>query len=206
MVKEVDMTDGKEGPRNYIEGVHPKTGEVLRVAVVGNFPYKDPKTNHFIVDDSGNIILPGRVRERHVRLDSKRQEVPDPRPMSSAVAFAADVSPEEEVRRLIASADARMQANYARADESDQEFYDDDEFDTPEEGGVDNLTSPFEFVRDAVAGCEVPRPIAGTIKPQAKPATDVKDASPLPPKGKAEKPSKKASNADSNVPPDDGED
>lgn len=179
--------------KNYIEGIHPTTGEILKVSVTGNFPFKDPVTNEFIVDEAGQIILPGRERERFARLDASRQEISDPRPMSSAVAFAPDVTPEQEVLRLIASSDARMLANYERASQSDQEFFDDDDFSVPEEGGVDNMTSPFEFVRDLVAGKEVPRALKGSFIRTEAPVPEAKEAPPLPPSGKAAKRSKKAS-------------
>lgn len=177
----------------YVEGINPKTGEILKVAVTGNFPFKDPITNHFIVDDSGVVAIPGRERERFARLDASRHEIIDPRPMSAAIAFAPDVSPEEEVRRLIAAADRQVAANYARAEESDLEFYDDDDFETPEEGGIDNAKSPFEFVRDLVANRDVPRALQGYFKqPEtAVPAPDV--AEPLPPTGKAAKRAPKVS-------------
>lgn len=180
----------------YVEGVNPNTGEILKVEVKGNFPFKNPETNEFIIDNAGQVITPGRERERFARLDSQRREIPDPRPMSSAVAFAFDVTPEEEVRRLIASADRRVLENYARADASDVDFYDDD-FEVPEEGGVDNAQSPFEFVRDLVAGQDVPRGLKGMFKPSIEADSDGDVAEPLPPKGKAAKRAVKPSNDDS---------
>lgn len=194
---------------NFVEGIHPVTGEILKVQVNGNFPFKNPETNEFIVDAAGAVVVPGRERERFARLDSQRREVPDPRPMSSAVAFAFDITPEEEVRRLIASSQARIDANYARAEESDVEFYDDDDLDfgSADHGGVDNMTSPFEFVRDAVMGDEVPRGLLGMFKRKETDVSDVeRPESDLPPvKGiKAPKkptslPAKEESSADDSL-------
>lgn len=169
----------------YVEGVNPTTGEILKVEVTGNFPFKDPVTNEFIIDKNGQVVTPGRERERFARLDSQRREVPDPRPMASAVAFAFDVTPEEEVRRLIASADRRVLENYAKADASGMDFFDDD-FETDDNNGIDDARSPFEFVRDLVSGVDVPRPLVGafesdgTIKGSNKPVKKGKAPSAIP--------------------------
>lgn len=184
---------------NRICGYHPETGEELTISVKGNFPFKDPETNKFIVDKQGKVVTPGRERERYARLDQFRAEVPDPRPMASAVAFAYDVSPEEEVKRLLAQADARIAANYLKAEESETEFYDDD-FDVPEDNTVDNLKSPFEFVRDLVADADVPRALVGAFRNSPECPPEPKAAEPLTTPAKPLKPSKKGSNKEPELP------
>lgn len=158
---------------------------------IGNFP---------VITDDGEVKEPlPRYRARNEFLDDLGAEIPDPRPMSSAVAFAADITPEEEVRRLIASADARVLANYARAEESDVDFYDDD-FAVPVPNGVDNISSPFEMVHDDVYGGEVPRGIKGIFKRKEKSVEEALEPSAIPPSKKAPKPSDKLPVDD--LPPD----
>lgn len=150
-----------------VQGIHPQTGEILEVSVKGNFPLKDPDTNQFILDSDGQVVFPDRVRERDIRLDDQRREIMDPRPMSSAVAFEQPISVEEQVRMMIVNAQRQVDANFARAAESDVDFYDDD-FGVPDEGGVDNMSSPYEFVADSDFGGDVPRALKGMFKRKEK--------------------------------------
>lgn len=135
--------------------------------------YLNPYSGEFVSSDSRP-----RFRARDTFLDKQGRLIPDNRPVATAIAFAPDIMPEQQVQAMLQRAyddqRAKMKAAYEQGIDIypvDEDVDDDLEFDPDSE--VDpRYSSPHELVHDEVAGCDVTRALKGMFKPKEQPTEE----------------------------------
>lgn len=126
--------------------------------------YVNPYTGEVVESDT-----PPRFRKRFSMLDEKSRLIPDPRPVATAIAFAPDVMPEQQVQAMLQRAYDDQRAKMKAAYEQGIDFYPvdedvDDELEWIEGEDVDGFVSPHELVDDSDLGTSVTRGLRGMFK------------------------------------------
>lgn len=131
--------------------------------------FRDLPSRFPVIDDNGVVgVSPKRYRLRDHVLDARGHLIPDDRPVAMAVAFAPDVSPDDQFRNLLEAAELKIISKLRAAgmlpSDLTGDFEDDDDFIDDVDPQDSRYQSIHELVHDDVVGKPVPRAVAGLFK------------------------------------------